>query len=320
MQVAVTGSSGYLGQLVLRKLDADPRVERILGLDIVGSTFQSPKLSHQFADVRTADFGRAFAGCDVVYHLAFIVEPPKQKSMDMDTIEAINVGGSRRVFEAAARAGVTKIVYASSIAAYGSHADNPVPLSETAPRRPNPDWYYSRTKGRVEEMLDQLERAHPDLVVIRFRPCIFVGPSAKNAMTAMFSAKVMPLMGGDMLTDLCWDDDVGDAFRLALDYDQSDSFNLSGDNPRTLREYGRLLHKTILPIPRSLFQGLARVLTRVGLVSQAELEWVLVGMRAPIIVSNARARERLGWQPQHDAVGTLMAFAKSQGITTGTPP
>jgi UDP-glucose 4-epimerase len=312
MKVAVTGSSGYLGQLVLRALDADPTVESILGLDVRPSGFSSPKLTHRFADVRTANFRHRFDGCDAIYHLAFIVQPPP--GMSMDTIEEINVAGSRRVFDGAVAATVPKIVYASSVAAYGAHPDNPGGLTEDDPLRPNPDWYYSRTKGHVEQMLDTLQRNQPDLLIVRFRPCIFLGPTTNNTLGKMFARPLMLLVGGDDLVDLCWDADVAEAFRLGLHHDRSDSFNLAGADPRSIKDYARLLGRRAVPVPRRVFWTLARAGYALGLVPQADLDWARAIVGGAITVSAARARERLGWSPQHDAVQTAQAFARAREL------
>ncbi len=312
MRVAVTGSSGYLGQLVVQALDADPAVQSLVGLDIHPSRFTSPTLTHQFADVRTADFERYFEGCDAVVHLAFIVQPPK--GMSMQTIDDINIDGSRRVFDAAVAAGAKRILYASSIAAYGAHPDNPTGLTEDFPLRPNPNWYYSRTKGVVERMLDQLQRAHPALIVLRFRPSIFIGPSTNNTMGKMFEAPLMFMVRPQDLVDLCWDADVVEAFRLGLHYDRSDIFNLSGADPRSLREYADLVHKRVVEVPDGAFKLLARVGHGLGLINQADYDWSTALVGGAINVSADRARKRLGWQPQYDAASTLLAFARDRGI------
>jgi len=276
------------------------------------SDFSSPKLTHRFADVRTANFGRRFEGCDAVYHLAFIVQP--LPGMSMDTIEQINVEGSRRVFDGAAAAGVPKIIYASSVAAYGAHKDNPTRLTEDDPLRPNPNWYYSRTKGLVEQLLDTLGHSHPDLVIVRFRPCIFLGPTTNNTLGKMFTRPLVLLVGGDNLVDLCWDADVVEAFRLGLHHDRSDSFNLAGADPRSIRDYAALLGKRAVVVPNGVFLTLARASNALGLLPQAYLDWARAIVGGAINVSGDRARERLGWQPRYDAAGTALAFARARSI------
>src|SRR3712207_7122430 len=63
----------------------------------------------------------AFAGADVVVHLAFLITGNASR----ETTRAINVDGTLNAFRAAAAAGARRFVYASSVAAYGWHADNP---------------------------------------------------------------------------------------------------------------------------------------------------------------------------------------------------
>ena len=94
MKVALTGVSGYLGQIILPLLDKHQAVASILGLDIAPCPFRSPKYSFVTADLRTADFKNLLSGVDVLYHLAFVVEPPR--GMTIETIDEINTLLSQR--------------------------------------------------------------------------------------------------------------------------------------------------------------------------------------------------------------------------------
>ena len=81
------------------------------------------------------------------------------------------------MFEAAAGAGAQRLVYASSVAAYGFHADNPSPLTEDVAPRGTERHYYSAQKAQLEGVLsDVLAGSHTDAYV--FRPCIVAGPDA----------------------------------------------------------------------------------------------------------------------------------------------
>ncbi|MDD5224922.1 MAG: NAD-dependent epimerase/dehydratase family protein [bacterium] len=308
MRVAITGVSGYLGQLVARELDADPAVEQILGLDLVPSKFSSPRFSFARADVLTADFQKLLRGTDVFIHLAFIVTPPDKKLAAR--IDQINVEGSRRAFREAARAGVTRIIYSSSIAAYGAHPDNPEFLREDAPLRPNPDWYYSRTKGAVEKFLDEFQSEQPGLRIIRFRPSIFLGPTLTNPMTNLYTSRVLADLNPGLKVAFTWDADVASAFRPALRHEKSDSFNLSGDGPLTTGELGRLLRKPVLRLPPRLALPPLRAAARLGLLSREQFEWVESGTRGSITVSTEKARKTLGWQPRFDSAGAVLEFVR----------
>src|SRR3954454_17042665 len=123
MKIAVTGASGSLASVLIRKLHALPHVTDILALDVrpPGPALASlAKVRFERSDVRTADHARLFSAegpvgqIDALVHLAFIVAPIG----DLAAIYDVSVAGSERVFEAAAAAGVKQIVYASSIAAH----------------------------------------------------------------------------------------------------------------------------------------------------------------------------------------------------------
>src|SRR4029079_10784612 len=78
------------------------------------------------------------AEADVLVHLAFIIVGGREET------RSVNLEGSRNVFEAAR--GVKRLVYTSSVAAYGFHAENPQPLTEDVPPRGSEGFYYSAHK------------------------------------------------------------------------------------------------------------------------------------------------------------------------------
>ena len=311
LKVAVTGASGYLGRMVIARLESEPAVQSILGLDVRPPAYTGKKLEFRAADVRTADFVRDFQGLDAVYHLAFVVQPPRR--MAMAEIDAINVGGSRRVFDQAIAAGVGRIVYASSVTVYGVHPDNPPVLTEASPLRPNPGWYYSRAKGQVEAYLDELERRHPHLIAIRLRLSVLLGPLIKNTIGKGLRQRVLISFLRDARINFCWDEDAAEAFRLALFHARSDCFNLAGDGALTVHEVGRLLGKKVVHLDRSALIPLAKLAHWFGALSQGEWEWLYTGCCGSLNVSAGKAKEQLGWTPRFDSAGAVREHARSLG-------
>jgi len=309
VRVAVTGVGGYLGQLLAQRLADEPAVDSLLGLDVRQPAITCPKMTFQPADVRTAPFEKLLRGYDVVYHLAFVVEP--RKNLTTADINAINIDGSERVARGAVAAGVPKLVVASSVAAYGAHPDNPPLLTEDAPLRPNANWYYSRTKGEVERRLDLLQKEHPETIIIRFRPSIFLGPTVKNSMAQLFRLPFLISSNRALKTEFCWDEDIVEAFRLALTYDRSDVFNLTGGQAISDIEAGAVLGKRVLHIPHRLAVGLARLSWRLGLQAREAVDWIETGASASILMSADHARECLGWQPRFDSAGALRKYVDS---------
>src|SRR3954463_14773759 len=112
-----------------------------------------------------------FDGVDVAVHLAFAIFGSREET------RRGNLQGTRNVFEAAIKAGVKRLVYASSVAAYGFHRENPQPLTEDVPARGSDRFYYSRQKGELEELLDEL-LLDGAVEAYVFRPCIVAGPRA----------------------------------------------------------------------------------------------------------------------------------------------
>jgi len=314
MKVALTGVSGYLGQLILPLLDKHEGVESILGLDIAPCPFCSAKCSFEAADMRFADFKGMLKGIDVLYHLAFVVEPPK--GMTIETIDEINIQGSKNVLKGAVAAGVSKIIVASSIAAYGVHPDNPEVLTEESPLRPNADWYYSRAKGEIEAFLDALQGQHPEITIIRFRPSTFLGPSIRNPMGKQYLSRSLVGLKKGYRIDHCWDQDVAEAFVLALSYNGSGTFNLAGGNPITLDDAARLLGKKVIYLHHGLVSFVVRIAATLGLVPPGLRDWVDVAARGSILVSTDLAKERLGWKPRFDSAGALCEFTRQRGVLT----
>src|SRR4051794_41622178 len=94
---------------------------------------------------------------------------------------AINVEGTLNAFRAAAAAGAKRFVYASSVAAYGFHADNPIGMTEDWPVRPASRLFYAQEKAEIEELLAAEAAAHPELALYLLRPSVVLGPSSLGA-------------------------------------------------------------------------------------------------------------------------------------------
>src|ERR687896_272921 len=171
--VAVTGPTGDIGRALLRALDEEPAVERVLGM--ARRPFDPASMGLQKTEYRQGDVldrGRvdAFAAeADVLVHLAFIILGGREET------RSINLEGSRNVFEAARD--VKRLVYTSSVAAYGFHADNPQPLTEDVPTRGTDAHYYSAQKAELEETL-RAALDGTDVETYVFRPCIVAGGDA----------------------------------------------------------------------------------------------------------------------------------------------
>src|ERR671934_1056506 len=159
LTVAVTGPTGDLGIALVDPLERSRRVKRIVGMarrpfDPAEAGWK--KTEYRQGDVQDRESVRdAVKGSDVVVHLAFAILSAS------DSTRQVNVDGSRIVFEEAAKAGAERICYASSVAAYGFHSDNPNWLTEDIPPRGTPEHFYSAQKAEVEEVLSRVLEGRP---------------------------------------------------------------------------------------------------------------------------------------------------------------
>src|SRR5687768_11608381 len=121
LTVAVTGPTGEIGKPFVRALEAEPQVGRILAM--ARRPFDPAALGWRKTEYRRGDIldrdavDSLVAGADAVVHLAFIVVKASAGSYD------INIEGSKNVFEATVAAGVPRLIYTSSVAAYGYRDD-----------------------------------------------------------------------------------------------------------------------------------------------------------------------------------------------------
>src|ERR671930_1469231 len=180
LTVAVTGPTGDLGIAIVSALERARRVKAIRGM--ARRPFDPGELGWKKTEYRRGDVTDTKSvkdlvkGSDVVIHLAFAILSAGEATRDL------NVEGSRNVFKAAADAGVERILYASSVAAYGFHDDNPDWLTEDIPARGSPEHHYSHQKAEVEKVLAEVLLRRRKTVAYAFRPCIVAGPRAQTLL------------------------------------------------------------------------------------------------------------------------------------------
>lgn len=322
MRVAVTGITGQFGKALARVLDDDPAIDEVVGVarrpfDPADEGYR--KLVYRPGDVRDPELRSSFDGCDVVVHLAFVIGGTRA---DQQQRHDINVGGSRNVFAATAEAGARKLIYASSVAAYGAHADNPDLIGEDYPTRGTPGVSYSEEKAEVEGILDLFEKEHPHITVTRMRPCAVAGPGLEDMLYeflpeaarrvpifAPWFPRVFPnpIQGGRFLIQAVHEEDVAEAFRLAIVNDAPGAFNLAGEDVLGARDVASTMRARTLPVPLIGVRQLVDVAYRVGL-SKVPGDWVDL-MRYPILVDSTRARTVLGWRPRFNSASALASTA-----------
>jgi UDP-glucose 4-epimerase len=207
------------------------------------------------------------------------------------------VVGTENVLHACRAAGVRKIIYTSSGAAYGYHADNPDWLDENDPLRGNPEFAYSDHKRQVEEMLARWRCDHPELRQLVFRPGTILGARADNQITAMFTRPyVLGLSGTTTPFVLVWDEDVVGAILRGIHVGGTGIFNLAGDGTLALRELAAEMHKPYVALPPRLIGAALRLLKRFRLTRYGPEQVEFLRYRP--VLANRRLKEEFGFVPR----------------------
>jgi len=326
LTVAVTGPTGDIGRSLLRVLEGNPRVGRVTAMARRPFDPEAEglhKVEYRRADVLDADAVRdVIAGADVVVHLAFMIMGGARDTTD------INLTGSRNVFGAAIDAGVVRLVYASSVAAYGFGPDNPPVLTEDLEPRGTQRHYYSAQKAELELALREL-LAGSELAAYVFRPCIVAGPDALTLVQTIPYVQLSDKMPAPILRalefmpvlrpvipdpgipfQLVHHDDVASALEAAvLGRGEPGVYNLAGDGTLTFADLADALGWYSIPVPDLAVGAAAELVARLPFVP-AEAQWI-ESARRPVIMDTTRARMQLGWQPRHDARETLEAMVRA---------
>jgi UDP-glucose 4-epimerase len=326
LTVAVTGPTGEIGLPLMAELEGDPAVGVVRGMarrpfDPVAEGWE--KVSYRRGDILDrGSLAALFDGADVAVHLAFAIFGGREET------RRINLEGSRNVFEVAIEAGVKRLVYASSVAAYGFHAENPQPLTEEVPARGSESFYYSAQKAELEATLDEL-LVGTEVDAYVFRPCIVAGPRAPMLIEKFVAGArlgdpvpalrrglgrlplprpVLPDVGAPL--QLVHHDDVARALAAAIaGKGQPGAYNLAGPGQLGVGDVARALGWRTVPLPDAAVGLGASLAGRLSFLSP-QLEWA-AALRIPVLMDTAKAREELGWEPRFDAAETLIQTAVS---------
>jgi UDP-glucose 4-epimerase len=320
LTVAVTGPTGEIGRAFISALERAPEVERVIGMarrpfDLAGQGWE--KTEYRRGDVLDREAVEGLVeGADAVVHLAFAIIAGGGESRE------VNLTGSRNVFEAAAAAGARRLVYTSSVAAYGFHREMPDLIDEDEPVRSTARHPYSAHKAEVEaELAEALAGSETESFV--FRPCIVAGPEATLLLDLIPLLAIGQRIPGPLrwalgkvpelrpvLPDpgvpfqLVHHDDVAAALCAAvIGHGEAGVYNLAGPGELTITDLAHALGWHAVPAPH-LAVGVAAEAVALMPFLPDEAAWI-EAVRRPVLMDTSRARRKLHWMPHYDARETL---------------
>jgi UDP-glucose 4-epimerase len=325
MKVVVTGATGNVGTSVVQALAADPEVAEVVGIARRLTDWPVPKTTWHALDVSRDELGAAFAGARAVIHLAWLFQPARQPLVTWNN----NALGSIRVFDAAAAAGAEVLVHASSVGTYSPKPVDGRPVDESWPTHSTPTAAYGREKAYLERVLDAFERQHPDMRVVRMRPCFIFKAESAAEQRRIFAGPLLParLVGGRLVPvvpdvpglafQALHTADVAEAYRLALHRPVRGPFNLAAGPVITPEELGRIFRAPTVPLPAGALVAGARLAYATRL-APAPPELVELFLSLPVLDST-RAHDELGWAPARSGVEALEALLEGWRTSADLP-
>jgi Nucleoside-diphosphate-sugar epimerases len=312
--VALTGS-GYKGISLLRWLDHDPRFSRVIYLDhkkpqqsLNKAEFHRIDLTETLADVNLAEILKK-QKIETLIHTAFPITPPHNVALAHEVISV----GSMYVCNAAAEAGVRKMVLASTADVYGAFPDNPNYITEKQTPRAGLRSKFLADKIDAENQFLRFAKKNPGSTVTILRPCTILGPRIESYKTRYLSRFLVPtVLGFDPLVQFIHEEDLLRAFQTVTLKDCPGTFNLAGEGVLPLSKAIRLMGK--IPIPLSL----------TGLKSLVQMLWFTGISPAPAthldflkymcVVAIDRAQREIGFEPRFSSREALLDFAGAERL------
>lgn len=310
---------GVAGAALVRRLEADDRVRRLVLIDrrppavpLRDTSFRGVDLTATLADVALAET-LAREGVETLIHAAFHDRPRR----DVEAAHELEVLGTRALFRAVAdnvRRGGTldNVVVLGSTLSYGAHPENPQWLDEAAPLRADPGYPFVADKLAVETEVAMLrERCGIDVAMLRLAPTV---GDARSLMGRLLATPVVPaVLGTDPLMQLLDLDDLVEAVRTAALERHDGTFNVAGDGvlplSTVIKLSGRLRAPALETVLRIALQSLWVI--GAGVVPGTHVPY----LRETCVADTTRAAEVLGFRGRY-AIGDVLARAGAFGRGT----
>ena len=297
-RVLITGISRFWGYELAHRLEADPLVEQIVGIDVREPAQDLTRTDFIRADLRHSLVGKLVRalGIDTVVHTNLIVDPRRTSAR---VAHETNVIGSMNLLAACSGADspVRKLLVKSSTAIYGSEPDDPSVWTEEMTRRTPPRDAFSRDIVEVESYVHDFAVRQPAATVTVLRFANVLGPLLRTPFQTYFGLPAVPtVLGFDPRLQVLHEEDAVEALHRATVEDHPGAFNVAGPGAVVLSQAAHIMGRRCVPLVPPVGGGLAAAVTkRLGL-----LDWpphLLRLIQYGRVVDVGHLRETFGWQP-----------------------
>ncbi|KAB2350775.1 NAD-dependent epimerase/dehydratase family protein [Actinomadura rudentiformis] len=316
--VLVTGVSRFLGARVANTLQADPGIERVIGVDTVPPATSLGRTEFVRVDIRTPSIAKVISAAEVdtVVHLNLVTSPVGPRSK----MKEVNVIGTMQLLAACQRSpDMRKLVVRSSAAVYGSSPMNPAVFGEHDEPVEAPTSGYAKDAVEVEGYVRGLRRRRSDLTVSVLRFANFLGPGVDSPLTRYFRMPVVPtVLGFDPRLQFVHEDDGIEVLRRMTVEDHPGTFNVAGDGVLLLSQALRRAGRSYVPMPAPSVSALGDLGKRFGGLSGFSpelLRWLMYGR----VIDTARLESELSWRPKYGSEAAFADFVSAQGLGRTAP-
>jgi UDP-glucose 4-epimerase len=309
-RVLITGVGSHFGTLLAARLERDPDVEAITGVDIRRPRAPLATTEVVHADIRDPSIADviARAQADTVVHNSIVRQPGP--GMSARAMHDINVVGSLQLLSACERSpSIRAIVIRGSAGIYGAEPHAPQFFDEEMTRLFPMRTRFQRDVAEIEEYFANYSRRHPQVVctMLRYQPAI--GPSMVTQITRYLSQPVCPThLGFDPRIQLVHEQDALDALVAAIRHPVRGAVNVAASGTIGLARMIRLAGRPLLPIASPLFAPLTGAARRLGLDSYSDDFRRLLRYGRGVDV--ARLEGELGHRPRYSTVEAVEEWVR----------
>src|SRR4051794_20146481 len=313
-RILITGIASYLGTELARRLEQDPDVEYVAGLDTRKPRASLERTEFIEADIRNPVIAKLIAPTrvDTIVHNQ-IVRRPAAESVSPRKAHDINVIGSLQLLAACEKADTVRaIVIRGSAGIYGAEPGAPQFFKEDMARLYPLRSRFQRDVGEIENLFETYRRRHPHVTctMLRYQPTI--GPGQDTQVSRYLSLPVVPTyLGFDPRVQFVHERDALEAFIAAVKNPVRGAVNVAAPGTIGLTRMVRMAGKLTLPLAGPLFPTVTGAGRRAGFVDfSPDFRRLLRYGRA---VDTRRLVEEVGFTPRFDAVEAVRDYVSKQG-------
>ena len=313
-RVLITGIAGHLAGELARRLEADPEVEYLVGVDLDEPRADLTRLEFVRTDIRNPLIVKVIqtTEVDTVVHLSLLATP--QGVGGRSNMKEINVIGAMQLFAACQRAdALRRIVMKSTTAVYGSGPKDPAVFTENMTARSEAPHGYAKDAIEVEAYARSFARRREDVDLTILRFANLIGPGVASTLTRYFSLPVIPTaLGYDPRLQMIHEEDAVEALYRTVRGSHPGTFNVAADGVVLLSQALRLLGRPSLPLALPIAAPVASLLRRLGLVdfSTEQLRLLIYGR----VADNSRIASEMDFRPARTTREALLDFAEGEHL------